>query len=104
MNKYSYVFVRKDISVPDQMVQVGHVCMEAGKKFRQPKGTHLILLEVEDSVGLGIVVMLCGMMRIRYFLFYEPDEDMKYTALCTEPVSKSQKDVFKSFKLWRNNG
>lgn len=50
---YNYVFVRKDIPLADQLVQVGHVCLEAGSSFGPASGTpFMVLLEVKDSEHL----------------------------------------------------
>jgi len=46
MTTYIYTFIRKDISPEQKIVQIGHACYEAGKKFRDEFGiSNLILLE-----------------------------------------------------------
>jgi hypothetical protein len=43
---YIYTFVRKDISPEQKIVQIGHACYEAGKRFQDNLGiSSLILLE-----------------------------------------------------------
>ncbi len=49
---YLYCFIRTDISTADQIVQVGHACIEAGKRFQYPENTHLILFEVKSQQKL----------------------------------------------------
>jgi hypothetical protein len=39
---------------------------------------------------------------IRFKLFYEPDDDMGETALCTEPITDPERrKLFRRYKLWR---
>lgn len=46
MTSYIYTFIRKDISQEQKIVQIGHACYEAGKKFKDENGiSSLILLE-----------------------------------------------------------
>lgn len=43
---YIYTFIRRDISPEQRIVQIGHACYEAGKKFQDEFGiSSLILLE-----------------------------------------------------------
>lgn len=46
---YVYCFVRTDIPIADQIVQVGHACIEAGKRFQHPDNTHLVLLNMPNQ-------------------------------------------------------
>jgi len=42
--------IRTDIPLANQIVQVGHVCVEAGNQFTQPdKPSHLVLLRVASQ-------------------------------------------------------
>jgi hypothetical protein len=104
--RYIYVLVRKDLPLADQMVQVGHACFESGMNFGQ-EGTHLILLQVENQKELNEFSETIKEHRIKYSMFFEPDpiidgdtEPMGNTAICTEPISGSKREIFKNCSLW----
>ena len=107
-----YVFVRKDIPIWAQVVQVGHVCFEAGRLFHDDifKTPTLILLKVKDEHDLRWVQSTCGFQEVRTCIFYEPEEKSlgdenvpSFTALCTEPVlgdGEKWRKAFSDFELW----
>lgn len=104
MSDRVYVFVRKDISLADQMVQIGHVCLQAGGTFPIGQRTKLVLCEVEDSAHLFQVADLLDKINLRYEMFYEPSnaggERLEWTALSTSPIKyKLESDCI---KLWTN--
>ena len=93
---YCYVFVRKDIPIWAQIVQVGHACLGAGEffhdKFAQENST-LIVLSVENQNELDFAQRVAAEQGIRSFLFYEQNQESlgennvpSFTALCTEPL------------------
>ena len=100
--KYTYVLIRTDILLADQIVQVGHVCLEAGRRFGLPEAPcHLVLLSVPSEDHLLYAILHVEMAGIRYAVFREPDDEMGYTAACTEPLERSHRRVFRRFPLWR---
>ncbi|MHB8098033.1 MAG: hypothetical protein ACYDD5_00400 [Sulfuricurvum sp.] len=38
---------------------------------------------------------------IRFHMFFEPDNDMGYSSITTEPLEKEQCKAMSNFKLWR---
>lgn len=100
---YTYCFVRTDIPKEYQMVQACHACLERGfslPKADQPKQTsYLILFGVKDEEDLKKKADYLGMNGISFEMFYEPDYNTGYTAICTEPVYGEQRKLFKKFKL-----
>lgn len=102
--RYSYAFVRRDISLPAQVVQTGHACLEAGNKFQQPANepTFLVVLQVPDQEALLMAVERIQAQGIDVAVFYEPDFDMGYTAACTQPVDDRFRYVFRKYHLWNN--
>lgn len=87
-----------------QIVQVGHACLEAGNKFKQPEGepSYLVVLEVKDKDALLEAISRTNFYGVQITPFYEPDYDLGYTAACTEPVEGETKRVFKKYPLWKN--
>ncbi len=102
---YTYVFVRTDLPAADQIVQVGHACLEAGSKFDQPKAPcHLVLFGISSEARLCEAAAWLEAAGIRSTAFFEPDDALGYTALCTEPVQGGTRRSLKRFKLWHQPG
>lgn len=96
------MFIRTDIPVPNQIVQVGHVCYEAGLKFKARDDTYLVLFQVESEEALKCVEGWLNFNDIETHMFFEPDDNMGYSALCTQPVSGSLRKIFRRYKLYNN--
>ena len=102
---YVYVFVRSDLPAAVQMVQVGHACLEAGRRFLESAEgltpCHLVLLSVPSEARLQeIASRLRDEEGIRSVVFFEPDGGWGHTAACTEPVFGKQRRAFRRFRLW----
>ena len=82
-------------------MQVGHSCLEAGRRFEQADDeSHLVVLAVPNQTALYEASLRCTAANIRHVLFYKPDDDMRHTALCTEPIAGAARAAFKKFRLW----
>ena len=100
MNKYSYVFVREDLPNIVKLVQTGHACMEIGFITRLPqKETFLIVLSVKNQKALIKISEKLERQKIKNHMFFEPDFDYGYTALCTEPVEYGKHKIFEKYNL-----
>jgi len=94
--------VRTDLPLADQLVQVGHACLEAGRVFEQPgEPCNLVVLRVDSEQALREAATRCSLAGIRFVLFCEPDRGIGQSALCTEPISGSARAVFRRYELWR---
>lgn|GEM_PF-1697730 len=95
------MLVRTDIPLPDQIVQVGHACLEAGHRFEQPpQPCHLIVLAVLSRNHLLDALAQLELQGVHFALFYEPDNNLGYTAACSEPLSANLRRLFRRFPLW----
>ena len=102
---YIYTFVRKDLSSVQRIVQIGHACYEAGKRFRDSKGiSSLILLSAENEEDLKDIADKISRRGIEFYMFYEPDfGPMGYSALCTEPIAdRNLQNFFRRWGLFRH--
>ena len=99
-NEYIYVFVRKDIPIADQIVQVGHVCYESGLRFNAKENTFMVLCQVNSEEELCTTMYRLIEMGVEMHQFIEPDNDLGLTALCSQPVSGKQRHLFRKYKLW----
>ena len=97
------MLVRRDIPLADQIVQVGHACLEAGRRFVQPSAPcHLVVLEVPHRAALLDAASRLDVVGLPYVLFWEPDDALGVTALATRPVTTEQeRRLFRRYPLWR---
>lgn len=104
MTPYVYVMVRKDLTLEQQMVQLGHAALEAGYAFDGPRNqtAHLVLLEVPDQPALQAAASRLERHGIEHALFYEPDFGMGHSALATRPVTeRHERQLFRKYPLYR---
>jgi hypothetical protein len=99
---YVYVLVRTDIPLADQMVQVGHACLEAGRRFEQPdEPCHLVLLAVSSERDLQFVVEEVELIGVHWVVFHEPDDNLGLTVACTEPIRGTIRRALQHLPLWQ---
>lgn len=101
MSTHIYMFVREDISPEQKIVQCSHAAHEAGKLEKGTDISSLVLLSVADEDELKKIAMRLDMLGINFYMFFEPDNEMGYSALCTCPVTESERKHFKKYKLFR---
>ncbi len=99
---YYYCFVRTDISLADQICQVSHASVEAGRRFGIPEHCNLVLLQVPNQQALLDIQAKCKRNNVEIFLNHEPDDNMGFTAACTTAIMGSTRRLFSSFPLWRD--
>lgn len=86
MKYYSYILVRKDLPHSVQVVQAAHAAMETG--FVAPKPSEPVnfaVLGVKSEKHLLECAIKLDELGIGYEMFFEPDDERGYTALCTYP-------------------
>jgi siroheme synthase (precorrin-2 oxidase/ferrochelatase) len=100
--RYVYVFTRIDMPVQDQVCQAIHAGIEAGAQYAD-KNTkpHLAFCTVPDVAELVKIEETCQKRNIAYVLIDEPDDNLGFTAIATEPIAKSQGKYFMQYPLWR---
>lgn len=103
--KYTYVFVRRDIPLHAQLVQSAHAALELGLQLspdkKPDKTSFLILLNADNQSHLNEIARYLDDHDIEFHKFFEPDYDMGYTAICTEPLSQDKRKYFRKFNLWK---
>jgi hypothetical protein len=101
MNSYIYTFIREDLSPEQKIVQLGHACHEAGKMLPHSEYkdvSSLILLSARDEDDLKMISRKIDCAGIDHYMFYEPDNGMGYSAICTRPVINDRERAF--FRKW----
>jgi hypothetical protein len=97
-----YVLVRLDIPLHQQIVQVAHAAITAGARFGCPAYHHLVLCGVHEEIDLHRASEVLEGAMIEHVTFYEPDDGIGYTALCTAPVTNpAQRRLFRQYPLWQ---
>jgi hypothetical protein len=72
------------------------------KEEKKPEQTSfLILLDAKDKNHLMQIAQYLDENEIEHHMFFEPDYDMGYTSICSEPVSLEKRHYFKKFKLYK---
>lgn len=96
-----YIFVRTDIPIEYQMVQACHACFEMGMEIAdKPKQvSHMVLCQIKNEEEIYKLSSYLKEHDMAYHMFYEPDYNTGYTAICTEPIYGEQRKLFKKFKL-----
>lgn len=108
---FIYVWVRTDIPLAQQLVQVGHACYDAGvvqghlvtldtSEDTLPESPHMCLLQVPSQDALKEVATHLMSSDIQFQAFFEPDNDMGFSAICTEPIKGDKRKALRGYKLW----
>ena len=100
---YTYILLRKDISPEQRVVQASHAALEAGFRFPRPSEvSYLIVLEVANQEELLDAAQVLDDKGIEYYKFFEPDNNMGFSALCTRPLfTNRERNIFKQWKLFK---
>ena len=95
---YTYLFIRKDLSIPQQIVQASHAAHNAG--FRFGDHSHMVCFEIDGEDKLLTAAMHLETNGIAFHMFHEPDIG-EHTAICTMPLCGQQRRPLKRFKLYQ---
>lgn len=100
---WTYVFIRTDLPIEQQIVQACHAALEAGHSFERISNepSSLIMLQVPNKEKLEVAMARTVERGIRCEPFHEPDWDYGLTAFATEPITVDQRKVFNKYKLWK---
>lgn len=97
-----YIFLRKDLSNPQKVVQSSHLSLESCHKFGVPKTGHpsIIVLKIKRE-DLEKVNLFLNKKNIKSVSFFENDIN-DFTGLATEPLTKEKAKVLSSYQLLSN--
>lgn len=97
-----YVFVREDLSHPQQVVQACHAAIEAATHFslgNLAEHPSVIVLAAKSEQKLHNVRKYLVDNGIKHAHFYEPDIGDELTAVATEPITGERRELFKKYQL-----
>jgi hypothetical protein len=98
MNPYMYMFVREDLSVPQQIVQTAHAVDELNKVYPHAPGNYMALCGVKSEDQLLKVSKYLSEHGVLHEMFFEPDID-SYTAIATKPLVGDERTPLRKFAL-----
>ena len=93
---YVYMWVRQDLSIPQQIVQASHAASIIGEKYHS--NTSAVLCGADGVDHLDAIAEHLDRNNISYVMFYEPDISA-HTAIATQPLVGKQRQPLKKFKL-----
>lgn len=99
-----YLFVRSDLSIPQQIIQTSHAVDQLVRELSLPlKKTvdSMVLFGVDSEIELLRISNYLTESQVRHHTFFEPDVD-EFTAIATEPLSGSRRNLMKNFNLKGN--
>lgn len=101
---YIYVFVRQDISLPEQLVHAAHAAYHMGMLLAPVEGVpSLVVVGVPHVGALGKVLTKVRNSHIQHYIFADPDTNYGPSAIATEPLNKEQKAVMANYRLWKHH-
>lgn len=99
---YVYLFVRDDLSVPQQIIQTAHAVETMVKESNLDsfETNNMVLFGVKDYDSLLEVHSKLYDVGLTHTMFFEPDV-CEHTAIATIPLRGIERLIFKGFKLKR---
>ncbi len=80
-----YIFVRGDLSIPQQIIQSAHAVDELNKVYPHRSQNHIVLCDAENEQSLFGVSDFLTHHGIKHRMFYETDIS-SHTAIATVPL------------------
>ena len=98
---YVYIFVRKDLSNEQKLVQSCRAVAESAKTHfhKASEHPHFVICEVKNESELLKVYTKAKNSFIECSIFQEADLEDQFTAFATEPVYGEVRKVFKNCQL-----
>ena len=95
---YVYLFVRDDLSIPQQIVQTAHAvdCMRSDTTSDDVN--HMVLIGARGQDELIAIARYLSDCDIKHEMFFEPDISA-YTAIATQPLRGHMRSALKRYKL-----
>jgi len=99
MHKYIYLFIRNDLTHPQQIIQASHATeMVAKTQDTNSPVCHMVLIGCRDVIELESIAADLDFDGIRHKMFYESDIG-QHTAIATLPLKGDERRKLKHYKL-----
>jgi len=98
--KYSFIFIRQDLSKEQQVVQAAHVTLLLGTSpiKEDPTKLNFVVCGVKDKTELEQVEAFINEHEVTTVKFIEPDLNNEPTAIASYPMGINQKRFMRRFK------
>lgn len=102
-HRHFYVFVRRDLSLSQQMCQAAHAAHEAGIHLSNKDNgiSSVVICSIPNEQELLKVQDKLAQRNIKTVTFREPDIENQATAIATEPISSDVRRYLSSYPLWK---
>lgn len=99
--KYVYLFIRRDLSNPQKIVQSCHAAMEMSRHHMNTEDEHpsLVVIGIKSEEKLKNASSRIQGLGIDIKEFYEPLFDNQLTSFATAPVGEEIREHFKKYNL-----
>lgn len=105
---FVYIYVRTDIPPVQQLIQAAHAAHEAGIMFGKHDSedgkdniSHFCVFAVTNEERLFWIHKRFMQKDIGFHMFYEPDFNMGYSAIATEPLVGERRTLVPNNQLLR---
>lgn len=95
-NAYMYMFVRKDLSHSQQVVQASHAAAKIGEKYHGD--TYIVLCGADNEEHLQGISEHLDRYSIDHEVFFEPDV-AAFTAIATKPLIGDARKPLRKFNI-----
>ena len=99
-DKYMYLFIREDLSTPQQIIQTSHAAHVIGKNQECDSVPNAVLIGAKTEYDLLGIKEYLDYFEIAHEMFYEPDIS-QHTAIATYPLVGDQRLPLRKFDLMR---
>lgn len=96
-----YVAIRRDLSIPQQVVQSCHAAIEASKPYHEFSNEHpsVVVIGIKSEPMLEKFREWVDLNDLQYKEFREPDKNNELTSIAVFPVGEDKKHIFRKFQL-----
>lgn len=93
--------MRRDLTLPQQVVQSCHAAIEVARSSITTEAVHpsVIVCGVKDEQKLLRSYQRLQALGLKCYAFYEPDFGDELTAIASEPVSGDDRSHFRQYQL-----
>lgn len=100
-DRWLFLFIRQDISLPQQITQAGHAIYGLVNSYRPEFDTpNFVTIGVPDLNALKRVQAKLNVNQVPHYAWVEPDFDLGFTAIATIPLDEEQKKVLSNYRLY----
>jgi hypothetical protein len=100
-NYYIYVFIRQDLTVPEQLVHSNHASAHMANLYGLDEIPNLVVIGVPHQTSMNRVQQKLKSYLIDHYAWTDPDQtELGVTAITTVPLSPSVKELFSKYKLY----